>query len=518
MIKKLKYVLFVILFTFTLSCKKENTYWTSNWSTPLLYDSIGISNLLVLDTNLTINSSNNYTLNYSKSLYKIKLTDYIKIPDTTITQDLGIVFPSLNVNPGTTLTNLNQENKMNFGDAQLTYCIVKKGKISVTLKNPLETKVFYIIELPNFTKDGEIVHEEMSAEPGTTDNPTIISKTLDLSNYHVNLSGNNESSYNTMVSNFTLQLDPNGQVVKVTNKDISSLQITIQDVELNYARGYFGNFTIEDTYSQDLSFFNHFLNKGVSIKKINLGLSLINSCKIGARGKFPSITSKNTKLGSSIELLNNQINNPFFISNATGSWGQIKPYKKEINLNENNSNLTKFIENLGNQYVIDYSFEVNPYGNLSGGWDEIFPESEIELQLNSEIPLDYEFNNLVFEDTIPLEINPNKNIQITKGDFILEAQNKFPFDVTIELDFLDQNDKLIGKLSSDSTIKNTINNLNSVEKLTYSIPNMLLDNIELIKKTIIRTKIQSLPNQTEIPLTSNVILRLYSDFTTIINN
>ena len=76
-----------ILLTFTLllsSCKKENTVWETDWSAPVINDSLSLNNL-VNDSTLE-NVSGYYFVNLERTLLDRGVNDVLVIPDTTITE------------------------------------------------------------------------------------------------------------------------------------------------------------------------------------------------------------------------------------------------------------------------------------------------------------------------------------------------------------------------------------------------------------------------------------------------
>ena len=121
------------------------------------------------------------------------------------------------------------------------------------MKNPLATKTYYTIEIPSFTKNGLAVTQTLVAEKGSTNSPSTVSSFLDLSGYTIDLRGLDNNTFNTIVTNFDMQLDPNGTITKVTNQDITLMDIRISDIQIDYDQGYFGNLKINSNF---LSLFN----------------------------------------------------------------------------------------------------------------------------------------------------------------------------------------------------------------------------------------------------------------------
>jgi hypothetical protein len=509
------YLYFLLLLTGIVSCRKENTSWTSSWSFPIIKDQLSLKD--IAGDTLLFNDSSGCKLVYEKTLYRVNLSEYLKIPDTTISSELTINFPSLNINPGTILSQTNVENEINIGDAQLKVIHVKKGKITIVLKNPLTTKTYYTIEIPSFTMDGVPVKQLLVAEKGSANNPTSISSSLDLSGYTIDLRGVDNSKFNTIVTNFDMQLDPKGTVTKVSNKDITIMDINISDIQLDYAQGYFGNLSINSSYEVPIKSFTNITQGTIDFSKAEIDLSIINSCKLMAKGKISTLSSYNSSKTTSINFQNIQVNNPFFIAPAQGDNTNLIPSTKKFILNESNSNLIPFLQNFGDQYKVNYSFELNPYGNLNGGWDEFYPESEISLALKTILPLSFNAKNLTIQDTFSLDLTSlNKNHLLKSGKIKLQTENSFPIDSKITLYFLNENNKIIETIDGTSVIQGK-SKLTTESKLStiYLIPSSsFFVNSSLIRKVIVKVVFNSLSNDYEIPYNGELNFKLSGDFTT----
>ncbi len=510
-----KYLFFLLIFTGIISCRKENTSWTSKWSFPIIKDQLSLKN--ISGDTLLVNDSSGCKLVYEKTLYRVNLSEYLKIPDTTISSALSINFPSLNINPGTILSQPNVENEINIGDAQLKVIQVKKGKIEIKIKNPLTTKTYYTIEIPSFTKNGINVKQILVAEKGSTTNPSTVTSSIDLSGYTIDLRGVDNSKFNTIVTNFDTQLDPEGTITKVSNKDITSMDIKISDIQIDYAQGYFGNLHINSSYEVPVKSFTNITQGTLDFSKAEIDLTIKNSCKLMAKGVISNLSSYRTSNSSSVIFQNVQINNPFFIAPAQGNVTNLISSTKKFIFNESNSNLTTFIQNFGDQYKVNYSFELNPYGNLNGGWDEFYPESEISLGLKTILPLSFNAKNLTIQDTFSLDLTSlNKNQLLESGKIKLQTENSFPIDFKVTLYFLNEKNKIIETLEGTSPIQGK-SNLNLESKLSsiYLTPSTsFFVNSNLIKKVIIKVVFNSLTNNYEIPYNGELNFQLSGDFTT----
>ena len=516
-----KWFFFFILLFSLFACRKETTNWDSKWSFPILKDQLNLQDL-VTDSLSIVNDTNGYKLIYEKTLYRLKLSEFIKIPDTIILSELAINFPSLNINPGTILSQKDVENQLEIGDAELKKITIKKGTITITFLNPLTTKTYYTIEIPSFTKDGIPVKQTLMAEKGSTSNPSSVKSTLDLSGYTVDLSGVNNGSFNTIVTNFDMQLDPNATTAtKVTNKDITRMEIQISGIQIAYAQGYFGNLHINSSNELPIESIQKITSGDFKLSNAHVELTIKNSCKLMAKGDISSLTSTKNSDGSTITFQNLQLNNPFFIAPAYTKGDQLISSDKKFTFDENNSNILPFIENLGDLYKIAYAFELNPYGNLNGGWDEFFPTSEISLNLKTIIPLHVEINKLTFQDTLKLDLSayPSSRTTIKSGKFKLHCESSFPIDAAVSLFLMDDSKNVIEKIPGTSIIagKSKFSNENKISTVYFTPTPQFFSKMNIVKFIIVKTTFNSVEKSYEIPYNGKIDFQLSTDFETNIN-
>jgi len=510
-----KWLFLSILLFGLFGCRKEMTNWDTRWSFPVIKDQLNIQDL-VTDSLTFIKDTNGCKLVYEKKLYHIKLSEFIKIPDTTIQSQLALSFPSININPGSILSQKDIENKLEIGDAELKKIKVKKGTITITFLNPLTTKTYYTIEIPSFTKDGVSAKKTLMADKGNVNNPSMVKSTLDLSGYSIDLRGVNNNSFNTIVTNFDMQLDSAAATpTKVTNKDITKMSIEISGIQIEYAQGYFGNLQIASSTEFPVPVLRKITNGNFKLSDATIELNILNSCKLMARGKINSLLSSNTNTGTNITFQNQQLNNPFFIAPAWNKGDQLIASEKKLIFKTSNSNLLTFIENLGDLYKINYDFELNPYGNLNGGWDEFFPTSEISVDLKSIIPLKIQINNLIFKDTLPLDLRnlPNGK-SINSGKFILHCASSFPIDAGVSLILLDDSKNILESINGSSLIggKSNFSTENKISTIYFTPSLSFFTKMNTIKYVIVKTTFNSVEKSFEIPYNGKIDFQLSADF------
>ncbi len=473
----------LIVFIF-LSCRKEKASWNSNWVLPLVNDSLDVSKF-VNDSTLEINSGL-YYLNLKRNLYNFSLTDIVKIPDTTIDRTTSLAILSLNVNPGFEFYNTIEEHVLNLQDLELKLIQLNNGVIEFELENPVGTGIYITIELPGATKNGVTLSETFFINGGSQSNPGKIKKVIDLNGYRLDLTGQNGNSFNKLQSRVKIKSDPNGTSVNVTNTHFFRIKAKFKDVKLEYARGYFGSKILQDTTSFNLKELNKIVGGTIDIANANVKLIIENGIKVGGSGSIGFVKNTNY-LGNSVLLTGGGINNVFTIDQPLGSFSTLQPTTKEFIFNAGNSNVEQFLENLGAANEIAYKFHINPWGNNTGGWNEVFPQSRLRLAIEAQMPLAIKMDALTIRDTFEMNINQSKDkTHLESGVLQVDLDNAFPFSGQLKLLFLDATGNVI----------EVVNGTQNIESSLYGTPN----NQGLMHKK----------SSVEVPLNSDVIDKINS--------
>lgn len=522
-------ILFTLL-TFTVllsSCKKENTVWETDWSAPIIDDTLSLVNW-VNDSTLS-EVGGFYALDLSRTLIDRNVNDFLAIPDTVIKKNFGITFAFINVPPGFVLFGEESENDLGFDDVELKQIIAGEGFLDITVKNPIGTKAFFTIQLIGVKKDGVEFSQTIMADAGTIANPGVVTKTLDLSGYSFDLTGVNGNKRNILTSKVTVIADPAGPTVLVTNSDIVSVDVGLRDITIDYARGYFGNRIVSDTTDFHLDVMKLVQSGTIDLPASTIKFKIENGIKVGATGFLSLLRSENSA-GNIVNLAHPQIGTAFNMSPATGGWnGTLTPSIKEIIFNSINSNMEAMFENLGSKYTAGYKIEMNPWGNISSGSDEIYPNSRLKVQVEATMPLAMGANALVIRDTFAVDLTQsNENVHVTKGELMLKATNAFPISADVKLVLLDANKNplhtIYGTDKINSSEYGTINPTSGLKIKTsdvkFDLTSAMVADLDAVKYIIVQSQFDT-PNastgvneQFQIPVGAFLGVKLRTRFTT----
>lgn len=475
---------FVLFSMLVVGCRKKAS-WDADWVLPLVNDRLDISKFV---NDSTIEEDNGYyALNFKRNLYNFNLTDIVGIPDTTIDRTTSLNISSLSVNPGFEFFNSIEEHELNLQDLELKIIQLEGGSISFELSNPVATGIFITVELPGVSKDGVTLSKTFFINGGSLSNPSKINESISLKDYQIDLRGTSGNSFNKLQSRVKIKTDPDGSSVNVTNQHSFNIKAKFQSVKLKYARGYFGQRILEETKDFNIDFFNNVVAGMIDIPNTSIKLTLENGIKIDGRGIINYLKNKNNQ-GN--EVLLSGLGTYFTVDEPTGSYSALVPSTHVMTFNSGNSNVEEFIENLGAKNDISYKIQINPWGNTSGGWNEVYPQSRLRLMVEAQMPLSIKMDALTIRDTFDFKMDQNKDkSHLASGVVQLDLDNGFPFAAKVKLLFLDENGTLIettqGSQSIESSLFGQLNNQGLMHKTsTVEIPlnSSVIDQLNVIKK------------------------------------
>ena len=490
------YLLIIILI---VSCKKKTTSWDSDWSIPILNDSITLNNYYN-DSTISINGSE-LNIGLRRTVLNLGINDLIKIPDTTINQIFSPALNISNVPPGTEFVNTVEEHSLEIGDAELKKVIVKNGKIEVSAFNPLNTSVILTIEIPGTSLQGNVFSQSFILAPGSISNPSSAIEILDIDGYEIDLTGESEMSFNKLQTRLTIQTDPSGNQIDITSNHDFEAKARIKDLTLDYAKGYFGNSIMSEVKTFIVEQLSHITEGTMNLNLSLLDIEIENGMKCLFSVKLNSISNTNNLLNT-VDLTSSNLGEDILISQALGSWGTLSPSTTHILFNSANSNFEEFIENLGTNQSLDYDIKINPQGNISGGTDEIFPESKMRVYSSLIAPFAVGLDGFTVRDTFSINLNQDQNkTHVNSGLFRLKAMNSFPISASPILYLMDDNNNIlhtvIGNAQISSSLMGTMNSITGLlEKeslVDFFFDEAVIDDLDILSKMIVELRFDT-PN------------------------
>lgn len=495
--KQIFYFLIVIVILVS-SCKRKQAVWDTENSVPILDDTLTL-NQFVQDSILTIDASNYYELAIDRTVFELKLSDFVSLPDTTVRHSYALSTSGFNVPPGASFVNNTQTHEIDLGDVELKKVRIQSGGIDISVLNPIETKTFFTVELPTVSKNGVTLSQLFTAPAGTNANPGVVNGYVDLSGYEMDLRGLDMSSFNLIPSSLLVQSDPEGPTVTINNQDSVKFLFTMQDIKLDYARGYFGSQLISDTVVANLEALNRIESGLIDLPASSLELELVNGLKLNAKLELTHLKNINNQ-GNTVNMSHAVFGDWLTINSATGNEYTLNPSELSILFDGGNSNLENYLENHGATNEIGFKLQINPWGNVSGGFDEIFPQSSLKVNVKGNMPLNVGLTDFILKDTFDFSLKQDiTKTHITSGTIWLKAMNAFPIGGNVTLYLLDVNGAAIATLTSVSDVKSSVYGtvINGIQQkqsmLEFEIPASIVDQLSSISQLSVQLKLNT-PN------------------------
>jgi len=517
-------ILFCCCVVFFYSCRKEleKPSWDTQLLAPLVNASLSINNILP-DSILQANADSTMKIVFQNDIYNLSMDTLFQIPDTILRNSYTLPF-AFTLNPGQNLVNNNvTETTYQIQDVQLRTTTIKSGFVTYKVISKVKEVVDFVYSIPCAKKNGIPFSINVSVPAANGSTPGVYNQTFDLSGYEISLTGIQNNRVNTIYTSLSATISPNGNPVAVSPIDSLIIENKFLDIIPFYAKGYFGNNTFNigpETSNFDL--FNKITDGTIQLEDVNFNLSLENPIGLDARVIISNLSSINTRTNTTINLSNSVINSPININRASEYNGTVYPTYANFPLTVSNSNIKPMIENLPNKFGYNLQITTNPLGNVSGSNDFIYVDKLLKASLNMEIPLSLVATNLTLCDTIDFNISNNSEEQnIKSGILTLFASNGFPFDASVQLYTLNENNVITDSIFGYA---NTIDEapINSSyraigKKLTkISIPvneskiNLLYNTKKIILKVKFNTSAQ--PNFIKIYSNYSIDIRIVGDF------
>ncbi|MDQ3047826.1 MAG: hypothetical protein M3R27_09790 [Bacteroidota bacterium] len=420
------------------ACRKEleKPSWDTQILAPLINASLDINNLLP-DSILQANADSSLKIVYNSDIFKLTIDSLFSIPDTILSNFYTVPF-GFTITGGSTIISNTSETTYQLQGVELRKVIVKSGFVKYTVKSKVQEVTQFVYTLPCAKLGGVPFTFTATVPAGSASSPGVYSQVFDLSGYTIDLTGPLNNKVNTIYN--SLVVSNAGASVFVSPSDSIKIENTFFDIIPSYAKGYFGQNTIDiGPELTDFSLFSRITDGTIQLEDVNLNLKLENPIGLDARVYFNNLSSVNTRSGTTINLSNSIIGSPININRASESGGTVYPTYSNFPLTVSNSNIKPMIENLPDKFGYSMQLITNPLGNISGSNDFIYADRLFKARLEMEIPLSLVATNLTLTDTLDFNISSGDAQNVHSGTITLFANNGFPFDAGLQMYTLDEN-------------------------------------------------------------------------------
>ncbi len=430
------------------ACRKSTPTWDTQILAPLVKTSLSINNL-VTNTSVKVNPADSFvTLVYSDSLYSLNMDSLLKIPDTTLVNQIPSAPTTVLPGGALPLPAPTGPTQYKTGSVELTNAIIKSGYVKVSVSSYLTQPTDYTYSVPSATLGGNPLNVVVKVPAGNATTPATKDTFYDLSGYTVDFTGPMHNGNNLITTSISGIVDPSGGtlVISAFNPNGVTITATFYNIIPYYGQGYFGQITKSIGPSQaSFPLFKNISSGILDLNDVTVNFTLENGFGVDARAFISQLTSINSRPGgTNFPLTASIINNAININRATQTYNPLSPVTpsiKTFNLTPNNSDILKWVDNMPTSigYGIQITTNPPPIGN-EGFTDFAFYGQGIKAYFDISVPLNIAANNLTLQDTTPVSFaNSSQAKQIKSGTFSIYATNMFPFSAGLQIYILDNN-------------------------------------------------------------------------------
>jgi hypothetical protein len=452
-----------LLFLSTLSgCRKEDR--TASWDVdvlaPLVTTRFTISDILP-DSLQYVDGQGAITLVYSEELFAVDIDTVLAIPDTLFIYPYAFPLPgndSFDLPAGFPVISENNLIRFDLPEIALRQLDLRSGVLDLRMKNMMTSRVLGSFSLPGATFPDGTSTFEASVGPGTPAAPAFGVTQKDLSGSSFDLRGPNYNDVNTLTSSVSAMLDPDGNGASVTNRDSVIIEVEYAGLVPQYALGYFGRQQVDvGPESNAVDLFSGIISGNLDLDRVRLQLRVENGVGVDMQVRIQELRSVNTRTGASVDLQHAIMQGPINLDRALDLGNGFQSSVNVKVLDNDNSNIDAFIENLPDELQFAMDVDLNPLGDVSNGNDFLYYDSSLRALLELEVPLNVIATDLVLESIVDAELpgSPNGR-EVRYGELKLFATNGFPFSASVLLDLLDPEDNVLSSVTVQGTVASGI--------------------------------------------------------------
>lgn len=451
----------VVILVLTGCKREEPTSWNTHVYAPLVQGRLTLDNLIP-DTLLYADDNGLWHLKVTKNLTDFNLDSIVTIPDTVIRKSFKVPINGgpITLPNGTTIINQHENNKLNINDVELRYVKMKAGRLEYTIKSYINGYLTCTYNIPGVKLNGVGTVIQAQTEPKQGNQPFVFSGELDLSGYEMSLTGQSGFMSNRVYTHLSIVTTPNSpSQAQVYGQDSVVVELKFIEPVIEYAKGYFGQHVYNLQQTVDIT--NDFMmpTGTLNIDQASLNLNIVNAVGVDAQIKFETLAGLNPQTDSNVHLQHDPLYQTINITRAHDNNGYVQTTQNNFSLNNANSNLDVFIENLPSQLQMAAQIKVNPLGDQTSGNDFIYTSNSLQAWLDIQVPLNIGMHHLAFADT--LDINTSIEL-VAEGKLALQVMNAFPFSATCSVLILSSDNQVLHYILQEAPIAHAILGYNSM--------------------------------------------------------
>lgn len=450
--KRIVLFLYIVLTLVIAACKRESpTSWNTSLIAPIAKGRITLEDI-VPDSILQADENSLWHLVLNENLTDFDLDSLVAIPDTVIKKKFTVPLsggPYIMPN-GTDIINQHDNNLLNVSDAELREVRIKSGLLEYSIKSYINGYLSCTYTIPGVTLNGVGTVIQTTTEPKQGSQPFVYSGSIDLAGYKMNLTGQSGFMSNRIYTHLNIKTDLNAPTqAQIYGQDSVVVELRFVEPKVEYAKGYFGQHIYQLNQTVDFASGLNFPTGALNIDQATMEMNIENSVGVDAQIKFETVSNYNAINQTTVNLNHSPLFQPINITRASDNNGNIQSNSYHYSLNNGNSNIDQFIENLPVSLNLAAQVKVNPLGNVTDGNDFIYTANSLNADIKLDVPLAIGMQNLAFADT--LSITSNTEIS-ADGKIYLYVKNAFPFSATCDVKLINASNETTNILLGNGVI------------------------------------------------------------------
>ena len=363
--------------------------------------------------------------------------------DTAWTDAFSLPFTGgpIPVAPGTPLWQEEEQVPFNIPEVGLRRVRLGGGvlrlRVSSTVQGPLAVR--YALEGAEFPPEtnGGSPDIELTVEADT------VEVSLDLAGVVLDLDGPDGLQFGKLATSWSIGVPDNAaEPVGVFGSDQLALTVELAGLEVAQVEGQFDTqaLTVADTLVLDALAGLQELELGWTGMDIDLTVRNTTGLDLNTTLNAVDRIDSAEGLADSMPLEDAAIGSPVWLARAglAGQGGmdtwQLTPTEADFAFSSDAGNLAAFLASVPDALAWDVTLEVNPLGDVSGGFDRVDLTRLPEVDLEVTAPLSLSASRAVWVDT--LDLVPPEWLDYA-GFLNLEAESTLPVGATLKLELVD---------------------------------------------------------------------------------
>jgi hypothetical protein len=451
-------------FAFVTGCRKDpaKPTWDVDIAVPLILTSLTIGDL-VADSLLVTNPANEVTLLYSSRLFSFGLDTVLAAPDTTLTYGYPRFQLGGQVGPNTEFAVSDDVTRFDLQELELRELRIRSGMVHMEVMSTMGGVLLGHFGLPGATLNGVPFLVEMVIPAGSLSTPSITTSSSALDGYVFDLRGPDHNDVNTLETDFSFITDPNGPPLQIVQFDTIGAKITYGDLIPDYARGYFGTQVIEiEPTTTALNLFQD-ISGTLDLDQVTTRLKVRNGIGVDARINTAYLRSINNNTGTTVDLQHAMINGPINLDRAIDLGYGFQAATNSFELNNGNSNIDAFVENLPGEIGYAMDITIDPLGDISNGNDFLYHESALTADLEVEIPLNLVATDLTLRKDSKVSLPGSADRHALQSGLLhFFVTNGFPFSAALSFSIVNEQGEVLMPLAPGGTVPSATVNFDNL--------------------------------------------------------